>query len=813
MVETTEEYRARINQIKTSIEHEPYMRKTRDDIAEGVSMTGVRQASLEDQFQDVIDGTTGKDVISAPEIIAARNGEPNLDTRLTKKEQEFEIEMAQNMLNDEQLRAYVDLLQHQLTSMGDISPEPYATYNALVSANPSHSGVYVVTEDGNWYYWNSVSIRWTAGGTFQASGVANKSVGLSKISTEITNELAEFKSYTDFLLTNGWVLSDGTINGSESYRYCEIDCRGMEVLKISSTNDGHPEVPLVVFKDNSNSIISYIFGQTTYSDYEVFVPNNAVKMFVNSFWSTPQLIKVLKMTVADSLSKLIPLETFKNSFDVDISEGKTVIANNNKRTEQHSAVSTLRLSLSKTTTDSFFNGINIPIEDVTGCSYVGIAIKDDDKNETHILKYKNGVYSLLLDNVYNLKSNTYIYVGYLDSDFKTTAISNLNVASYNSDANVSGMEYYSSELDFNNIISATHNTPSASWIAFPYELINVSNDQLNYHDPSVSDIKNKVDSYLSQNEEFIIPSKIHMINGVDYYLYPNSILTNYNEHEFLNNDFSLSNGTYYGNDLAIIPNGIESTVLSVKSKNGEDVISKNVAIDTKVKITVSKNVLIIGDSFFANKWGDGIMGYIDQFATVDGNNLSFVGTINNHDTYFSESIGGWSESMFYTESTSKFVFDNVFNFEQYLSANSIVAPEVIVFFLGMNGGNGADINNMISNIKLTLPNVKVVVCTVPGYFTHRANVSIASGEDDKAIQNLSYIDLFDGRETENIYLCPTHMSWNRTYHYIHEDLNMLQFDLDNIDSTLPICTNHHPMPSGAKSLGYIIYNYILYSVI
>lgn len=207
MAETTEQYRARINQLKISIENEPYMKNMRPDIAEGIGKTGNRQADIEEQFQSVIDGTTGKDIISAPEILAARNGEANLNDRLTKKEQEFEIEMAQNMLNDEQLRAYVDLLQHQLTSMGDISPEPYATYNVLVSANPSHSGVYVVTEDGNWYYWNSIGNLWDVGGKFQATGVADNS---------ITPKQTTFISVSENLI-NPSLRKDGYMLGFDYY--------------------------------------------------------------------------------------------------------------------------------------------------------------------------------------------------------------------------------------------------------------------------------------------------------------------------------------------------------------------------------------------------------------------------------------------------------------------------------------------------------------------------------------------------------------------------------------------------------------------
>lgn len=51
-------------------------------ISEDVEATIGRQDYVEEQFQDVLDETTGKDVISAPELIAARNGKSNLKTRL-----------------------------------------------------------------------------------------------------------------------------------------------------------------------------------------------------------------------------------------------------------------------------------------------------------------------------------------------------------------------------------------------------------------------------------------------------------------------------------------------------------------------------------------------------------------------------------------------------------------------------------------------------------------------------------------------------------------------------------------------------------
>lgn len=54
-----------------------------------------RQTSVETQFDSIQQEITDKDVVSAPEIIAARNGETDLKTRLDKEYQEVSTQLAQ----------------------------------------------------------------------------------------------------------------------------------------------------------------------------------------------------------------------------------------------------------------------------------------------------------------------------------------------------------------------------------------------------------------------------------------------------------------------------------------------------------------------------------------------------------------------------------------------------------------------------------------------------------------------------------------------------------------------------------------------
>lgn len=58
-------------------------------------------------------------------------------------------------------------LQSQISSLASGSPAGvYATVEALTSANPDHSKIYIVTENGHWYYYNG---GWQDGGIYQAS--------------------------------------------------------------------------------------------------------------------------------------------------------------------------------------------------------------------------------------------------------------------------------------------------------------------------------------------------------------------------------------------------------------------------------------------------------------------------------------------------------------------------------------------------------------------------------------------------------------------------------------------------------------------
>ena len=77
-------------------------------------------------------------------------------------------------------KTYVDTLAASLASG---SPKGvYATVADLNNAFPAgNTNIYLVTADGKWYYWSGSA--WTAGGTYQSTGLADKSVDWKHLNT------------------------------------------------------------------------------------------------------------------------------------------------------------------------------------------------------------------------------------------------------------------------------------------------------------------------------------------------------------------------------------------------------------------------------------------------------------------------------------------------------------------------------------------------------------------------------------------------------------------------------------------------------
>ncbi|GLI82315.1 hypothetical protein ANABIO32_00010 [Rossellomorea marisflavi] len=117
-------------------------------------------------------------------------------------------------------RATKEELDRKVSQIVSGSPKgTYSTLAMLQAAKPSgDAGVYVVSADGKWYYWNNAA--WTAGGVYQSTGLADGVTTFPKLSADIASNLFFTDSEDPKLLT----LTDGytSLNSSNVNQYIFI---------------------------------------------------------------------------------------------------------------------------------------------------------------------------------------------------------------------------------------------------------------------------------------------------------------------------------------------------------------------------------------------------------------------------------------------------------------------------------------------------------------------------------------------------------------------------------------------------------------
>ena len=89
---------------------------------------------------------------------------------------------------ESEVRADLGDMQSEIESVASGSPAGvYATVDALTTADPNHSKIYLVTADGKWYYHNGTT--WIAGGTYQGTSVSDNSVSMEKLASDVKYNL------------------------------------------------------------------------------------------------------------------------------------------------------------------------------------------------------------------------------------------------------------------------------------------------------------------------------------------------------------------------------------------------------------------------------------------------------------------------------------------------------------------------------------------------------------------------------------------------------------------------------------------------
>lgn len=200
----------------------------------------------------------------------------------------------------------IDIMQSQIQSLASGGPAGvYATVSDLETADPDHTKIYVVTEDGKWYYYNSTDSEWAAGGDYQTPLTANV-VGYHEGINLIDESTVEANSYVKW---------DGTIIPNSSYNatdYIEIE-NGVTYTTLT-------KIRTYALYDSNKDFINGSYVETTVPDNGTITISNANAKYIRcSLYSNQSLYMIVK---GSSITQYVP---YQHIIDENILASNTIV--------------------------------------------------------------------------------------------------------------------------------------------------------------------------------------------------------------------------------------------------------------------------------------------------------------------------------------------------------------------------------------------------------------------------------------------------------------------------------------------------------
>jgi len=195
-------------------------------------------------------------------------------------------------------KSYVDT---QLSNV-DASPKGvYATLELLQTAFPlGTDGIYLVTADGKWYYWNGSA--WTAGSIYQSTGIADKAITSGKTAFQQIPFTPNFE--IGYYINRATGVKISIANNYHASDFIDFDYAGIAfIIKTCSGNDGSG----LSFYDKNKVIISGVQTGTSTS------------VMVETAFTVPANTKYIRFTCFGATN-------IGNTY-IAISDNSTVVAN------------------------------------------------------------------------------------------------------------------------------------------------------------------------------------------------------------------------------------------------------------------------------------------------------------------------------------------------------------------------------------------------------------------------------------------------------------------------------------------------------
>lgn len=347
---------------------------------------------------------------------------------------------------------------------------------------------------------------------------------------------------------------------------------------------------------------------------------------------------------------------------------------------------------------------------------------------------------------------------------------------------------------------------------------------LQFYEPYIvlpSDVKRK-------NWDIVMPSSIRVSEGVECNILTINITRNFEPKDCKMVEMSGFKNVYEAYRLT--PSNTESFDSFIR------VYADNLRYTTMAKglrvlpIAASSgsgktlNVLIIGDSLTArNVYTKKIVDMFD----ADSMNINMIGTRGDSPKNRHEGHGGW-RAYTYTRCASEeddphtsgsainpFWHDGAFDFSYYMSSNGFEDVDAVIINLGINDVDAKDTNEdiltyyeeMIDSIKAYKSSVIIGLGLCPtgaicGNYPKKR-------DKDKFLRVVELlIDNYDNKESENIYLIPTHTCVDPDYDY---DTQEVSISASNSLFKHRIVTDYiHPAEAGYSKIAFAIFPYLKY---
>ena len=170
---------------------------------------------------------------------------------------QYEEEIDQTMATQ---NATIQSLKARIDSVTSGSPAgTYATAAALTSADPDHDRIYLVLADNKWYYYDTTTSLWTAGGLYQAAGIADGSVTYAKLATDINyNFEPDYHSFGT-LTENKYQprTSNFQLDDSTNYKVLICDLTNIDKIYVTAKVATSASLDAVTFFNTSNTRVSH----------------------------------------------------------------------------------------------------------------------------------------------------------------------------------------------------------------------------------------------------------------------------------------------------------------------------------------------------------------------------------------------------------------------------------------------------------------------------------------------------------------------------------------------------------------------------